>query len=103
LAKSEACELIGLLAKLGYTHDIMRNHATVSNMIRMVYEDSQLRNEAIKVFKNITQVAGIYNTELLELNLIKTIFANVREFRYEDTVLKEIYGYFESTYHFDFF
>ena len=43
------------------------------------------------------------NSELLELNLIKTIFANVREFRYEDTVLKEIYGYFESTYHFDFF
>ena len=27
------------------------------------------------------------NSELLELNLIKTIFANVREFRYEDTVL----------------
>ena len=33
---------------------------------------------------------------------MKTIFANLREFKYEDTVLKEIYGHVDSTYQFTF-
>jgi len=30
-------------------------------MIRMIYEESQLRNEAIKVFKELSCMAGTFN------------------------------------------
>jgi len=79
---------------------LLDNSSAISNLIRMVYEESDLRQAAIKVFKELSNSSGDFNKQLIDAGVLKTLFTNLERFKDYDKVLKEIYGYFEASYNF---